>query len=434
MDTSSKSPAEGEISMKHFTFEQLAIASAPSRSDTTRNRFTDDVMARIRSSTSLQEYVSVRHTSRIASFFYKLRHLPAFATIVIALVTLLAVTGTAYAITQLWVKPIVHIQSPVKSVTGRTEVIASLQNCGNEVAKQTVEVKKMSTIDSTEIQKILQARCEMSAIQQTLVPHSALAIPQIPVDGQIVEQTDLSNASKVISLSKDALQSTDGRTNTSSTLKVTPQTKYVVNGQEATASDIQPGDTVMYVQYLKYRQHVSATNDPTKFTTSSETLESRVTYIIKADLPIEYYGSDKQGQIAQVMPCFGNKEDSCVQTGIVDLYQDDGNNLLGSKIVSGQAVMREIQLTLTSIQGAQITGTSTSGRKFSATLPVDAIEIFNTTKSSSYNNVSIGVGDTILIRYYELAHQNSTTIDANRIEYVGFLIEMIHENDPVTKY
>ncbi len=434
MDTSSKSSAKGETSMNRFTFEQLVIASAPNQPSGATDAFTDNIMNKIHYDTSLKSHVAAKPAPTRVSFFYRLRHLPTFTVIAIAFVTILAITGTAYALTQLWTKPIVHIQAPVKSAAGRVEVVASLQNCGSEAAKQTIEVKKMSTIDPSEIQKILQARCEMSAVQQALAPQDDSVIPQIPVDGQIVEQTALQNASSVLSLSKDTLQSKDGRTNALSIQKITPATKYVVNGLEATASDIRPGDTILYTLYTKYRQHVGATSDPTRFTTNPEELEKRVTYIVKADLPIEYYGADKQGQIAQITPCAGNEVDSCVESGAVDLYQDNGNNPLGQEIISKQAEVREIQLKLTNVNGTQITGVSTSGRQFSVALPVDAIKTFNATRSSGYNNVIIGVGDTVLIRYYELARQNSTTISSDRVEYAGFLIEMIHENDPIKKY
>jgi len=434
MDPSGKSSAKGETRMKRFTFEQLIIASAPDQPGKATDAFTNNVMNKIHRDASLKAHVATKPTATRASFFYRLRHLPTLAVIAIAFVTILAITGTAYALTQLWAKPIVHIQTPVKSAAGRVEVIASLQNCGNEAAKQTIEVKKMSTIDPSEIQKILQARCEVSAVQQALAPQDSSAIPQIPVDGRIVEQTALQNASSVLSLSKDTLQSKDGRTNTLSAQEVTPATKYVVNGLEGTASDIRPGDTILYTLYTKYRQHVGATSDPTRFTTSPEELEKRVTYIVKANLPIEYYGADKQGQIAQITSCFGNEMDSCAEGGVVDLYQDNGNNPLSSEITSRQAVMREIQLKLMSVNGTRITGISTSGRQFSVALPVDAIKTFNTTRSSGYNHVIIGIGDTVLIRYYELASQNDTTVSSDRVEYAGFLVEMIHENDPIKKY
>src|SRR3977135_1434088 len=103
MDTSSESSVEGETSMKRFTFEQLVIASAPKQSSETTDTFTNDVMNKIHH-TSLQKHVSSEPTARNAAFFSRLHHLPTFAVIAITLVMILAITGTAYALTQLSAK------------------------------------------------------------------------------------------------------------------------------------------------------------------------------------------------------------------------------------------------------------------------------------------------------------------------------------------
>jgi hypothetical protein len=61
----------------------------------------------------------------------KLCHLLKFAIMLIAIIALITVSGTAYAIYVLRPKPTVHLESPATYKYGRTEVIASMQNCSD---------------------------------------------------------------------------------------------------------------------------------------------------------------------------------------------------------------------------------------------------------------------------------------------------------------
>lgn len=415
--------------MKDFTFEQLILASSTAKVDT-NNIFVDSVMNKINKGSPLLNQLTDERMTRQVSFFQKVRRLPAFIILIIAIIGTLTITGTVYAITQLWLKPIVHTDAPVQNAGGRLELSASLFNCGAEAEQQTLEIKRMSTIDPAEINKILQARCEMNAIQEVVSPRDKAPVhSNTPEGDEVVEYVSVSpEAYKVTSLTRDNLTLSHEVTSPLTlSFKLAPETKYFVNNQETSSDSIHPGDTILYVMYTKNR--LSDDNDPNRFKTNDDELEKEITYVIKTDLPIEYYGSEKQNQLARRAPCYGNSKDSCVEGGGIDLYENYKNVL-----VPDQSIMREIQIKLTSIEGSKLVGVSSSGRSLSTNLPTNIIETFNAAKSSLYNNTTISVGDTLLIRYSEPIDQENTTIDADHVAYVGLVIEIINKNDPVEKY
>jgi hypothetical protein len=430
MDTQSKSSTKGEVGMKDFTFEQLVIASSVARVDT-NDTFVDSVMSEIRKGSSLSNRLANEGTVRKVSLFRRLRRLPAFAILAIAIIGALTITGTVYAITQLWLKPIVHTDEPVKNASGRLELSASLQNCGVEAKQQTIEIKQRSTIDDpVEVSKILQARCERNAIAAVVSPVDRPPVySKTPDNGDAVEYSMVSpEAYRVISLTRDNIKlNHEVSPPMTFSFKVASETKYFVNNQEVSSDKIHPGDTVLYVMFTKNR--LRDDTDPDRFTANDSELEKKITYLIKTDLPIEYYGSKKQNQLARRAPCYGNLKDSCVEGGGIDLYENYKRVL-----VPEGNTMREVQIKLTSIEGSKLIGTSSSGRVFTTDLPTDPIETFNTTKSSSYNNTIIGIGDTLLIRYSEPMDQENITIDPGRVAYVGLVIEIINKNDPIKKY
>jgi hypothetical protein len=446
VDAPRQGAAKGETGMKNYTFEQLCIGAAPM--DGHLNiAFADEVMQRIQQTnpSSLEKAVRRADKQRKASMFATLRHLPKFALVLLAFLTLLTVTGTAYAIYTLWPKPVVHTSQAVQNQFGRTQVIASFENCASQPQNSTFEIKTNSTLSPDELPKVLQARCEMNEIEKwahsNKITSDRLARSpdgrRTTQAGDVEEWTNLSSVgSKVVSITPTSLSLTGDEYNTpKDPLTLTPETKFIVNGNDAAREDIRPGDAVLFIKWDKYQYQNKHTPVQEKPVLMSETLDSKVLYVIKVDLPFEYYGPIKQNQIIERKACSGNPEDSCLDGGGVVLYEDlDIYQQHGGQILDQTAAIKTVQAIIQSHDGNVVTAKSSSGRIFTVTLPWDIISSFNTARNSGYNNVKIGVGDILDITYLEKTDEHATSLDAHKIAGVNVVIDFINKGDPIKKY
>ena len=95
----------------------------------------------------------------------KLKHLPKFAIIAIALGALLVCsTGVYAAYKLLWPKPHADVSEMTTSVSGRDEVSIPFSQCGDTTMAQRYELKKNATITPEQIADVVQAQCELQAI------------------------------------------------------------------------------------------------------------------------------------------------------------------------------------------------------------------------------------------------------------------------------
>jgi hypothetical protein len=432
--------------MKNYTLEQLLISSIP-HIDGINTKFTDTVMSHVRQANRSAMTKAIRHSTapRRSGIFTRLRHLPKIALLLLAVITLLGLTGTAYAIYTLWPKPVINTSPSSKNQFGRTQIIVSFENCVNQ-QNSTFEIKSKSTLHPDELPKVLQARCEMSEIEKWAQDNKITSdrLSRHRFDGRrttkagdIEEWTALSSVgSKVASLTPAALSLTGDEYNTpKEPLTITPETKYIVDGSAADRKDIKPGDTVMYIKWDRSQYKLRGDSTPERPILLSEILESKVLYVIKVGLPFEYYGPIKQNQIVERKPCYGNPQDSCLDGGSVDLYEDlSVSQGYGSQVVDQSATYRHLQAVIQSHKGNVITVKSSSGRIFTLTLPWDILTAFNTSRSGRYNNVKIGVGDMLDINYIEKTNEHATSLDSRTISDVNFVIDFIRKDDPIKKY
>ena len=371
----------------------------------------------------------------------RLRHLPKLAIIALAVGGLIILGGTTYAAYKLlWEQPSVTTQEPTTNQFGRTQVIASFESCANQSAATTFEIKAGSTLDPSEIGKILQARCELEALREwagTNKPPKGPNPDMQQTEGTYTQTMRMTSpvASKVVSITPTSLALTGDQYNTpKDPLVLSDKTQYIVDNHASTIDQIHPDDSVLYVYDITYDFVTKKT--ATGYNTSSTSAKAvAVTHLVKVDLPFEYYGPSKQNQIAQREACMGNPQDSCVQTAAVDLYENyptdailpDSNGELPFDNREIQGIVIDHNDTVLKIQ-------SSSGRVFTLSTPRDIASDFNLNRSAEYNNVTVEKGDMLMVRYAVDKTSTNLELGPSEIRSVYLALNMIQKGDPIQKY
>lgn len=418
--------------MKQSNIEQKLLVSRPDEIAPLDGAFTNRVMTDIARTEILSSAVRRMKVNTKETCFMKLHHLPKFAAVILAIITLLAVSGTAYAMyTLLWQHPKVTTQTPTTNQFGRIQTIASFTDCQDQQTQATFEIKQGSTLEPSEISKVLQARCEMTAIRawtgESKTPDGSFRPPEPGV--AIKEEISSSSvASKISAINNTSVSLIGDEWNSpKESLAITPDTKYIANNAEATANEFHVDDAVIYVQ--KHTMKYTTIKTDTGSSSTGEAVKSTLTYLIKVGLPFEYYGPGKQNQLAERTPCLGNEQDSCVQAARIDLF----GPLAGRPTPSVTAI-RDIQGIITKHEGTSLTIKSSSGRLFTMTTSSDVIREFNETRSGVYNNVTVDVGDMLSIQYLEDIHSHAIILNPSQINHIALTLTMIQKSDPLKKY
>lgn len=412
------------------TLEQLIIASHAGHERDTQ--FTKKVMTSIKRTTPSKTLLSTK-----PSVWSRLRHLPKFAVIALALLGLTIASGTVYAIYTLWPKPTVTVTAPEENQFGRSQFSVSLENCAGE-SRASYEIKRGSTLQNDEVPKVLQARCERDVIKKWagdsgLIEQDQRAgtAPRMYQNGETVESDRMSYVASVISgFDEKTITLTGDEWNSpKEPLPLAADAKFYSAGEEIKREGIKLGDAVLFITHDKYQYKLRQDPYGPEPRLHGELVEKVVTHVIRVELPYEYYGPTKQNQIAERKPCYGNPDDTCIQSGGVDIYEN-----LNVRLTIGQTMMRTVQLTIERIEGRVITAKSSSGRIFTLTLPQDIIGHYNQFRSSGYNNVKVGVGDMLSVTYVEPEAEHSLALNESSIQSIHVVIDFIYKNDPLKKY
>ena len=164
MDASSKTTAQGEIIMKDNLFD-IRIALARPDTYAISTDFTDRVMATVASSEILSAHVRNMSVNKKETFMMKLRHLPKFAIIAIAIGALLLLAGTTYAVVQT-IKD-VNVDQSGTNKFGREQLQVTFNGCEDQQQRGTTyEVKRGSNLSAEDGVKVLEARCQLDVIEK----------------------------------------------------------------------------------------------------------------------------------------------------------------------------------------------------------------------------------------------------------------------------
>lgn len=438
MDKQSKTSTQGEDSMKDLKFDFLLAAAKPDGYLNNKN-FTDKVMRQIQHSEILSSAVRNMDVNKKETFIMRLKYLPKFVIIAIAIATLTITGGATYALYKvLWEHPSVSVDKPTKNQFGRTQVIASFENCSNQSDEATFEIKRGSTLDPSEVEKILQARCELDAIAEW---SGADEIPEGP-DPSIREAEGTSSAtstmvsagaSKIVHIDESAIVLEANQNGTSEKpLVLTPDTQFIAGNHQVDKSAIHAGDNVLYVNDYSYEFVTKKKGGG--YDTSTSSTGSVTTHVIKVDLPAVYYGPEKQNQIAEREPCMNNKQDSCVQTSAIVLYENYSGSLQGFDDPNNATKeYRDIQGIIIEHNGATVKIQSSSGRIFTITTPSDIITDYNGTRGSS-NNIPVIIGDLLMIHYIVNKSDDGLSLSGLEINSVYVGLNKLQKGDVDEKY
>lgn len=413
--------------MKKTSLDTRIIASTP-KETSIDNNFTERTMHKIYTSKLAAEGEQDTHPQKKHSFFMQLRHLPKIATFALVITAIGLFSGTAYAAYKfLWEQPHVIVQDQTTNQFGRSQNIASLQKCGDQSSETIFETKSGNSLGVSEISKILQARCEMAVIQDWAGENSS----QPNAENKPAIGTSTSSmvmlyptAGRVASISEKELSLTGDVHLPDKPLTLSLDTQYIVDHALVSYDNIQPGDSVLFIQNIT-TQDKTTKNENNELVTSGTPTSRQVTHVIKLDLPFEYYNSSKQDQVARRQTCAGNSQDSCIQSQFVDMYRSAATNAPGS--------IHTIQGIIIEHNGKELKLRSSSGRIFALAPPSDVIVDFNKSKGANYDNVRISEGDLLQVRYVT-EKSPILNLDTSQIMSIELILNPIRKGEPVKKY
>jgi cytoskeletal protein RodZ len=435
----SKTTAQGEIIMKESALDRMLIDARPENYKIAAN-FTDRVMAGIKTPTSLTVQFGSSKRNKKNSLKKRLTRLPRFAVILIAIGVLLALSGTTYALYKtLWLQSAVHVTKETKSTVGRTQVVLSLSQCNSDgdVASH-YELKSNATITADEVPHVVQAHCELDAIQNW----ATMTFPNEGLAGRMATSTTAHNVTQVttsmathITLSSNSSITFAGLTKynqSDTTFAVGPNVQYIADGQNVKSSTISPLDPVVYVTSDVMRDTPSAGCTPQSCSMSGTQVSSTLVAVVKLNLSFQYYDQFAWQSLTEIDACMGNPSNNCLTgyAGSIDLFEPASNPNPPS-----DGTTKEIQGVITAINGATVIIQSSSGSLYTITAPSDVISAYNTNKAKQYyNSQFVTVGKSLDVIYIESADKHAQTISPSQIEGISFMLELVSKGSPVTAY
>ena len=423
--------------MKDSRFEALLAAARP-KNIHANDDFTDEVMSSIHSSEILSSQIRKKSVNKKETLFMKLRHVPKFAIIAIAIGALLVVSGSAYAAYQLlWPKSHVEISQPTTSVSGRQEVAISFADCGSGSLTSQYELKSNATITIDEVPGVVKAHCELNAITtwaDATFPHDKHFAP-FRTDKEydsVLLNTSMSTHIKSSDTSSITFTGLTKYNRTDETFTTSSKTRYIAGGMDVSAKDITLSDPVVYVTSEVNHITQSANCSPQHCSSSGKPVSKELLAVVKLSLPFQNYDQFAWQSLSERITCIGNPEDTCLTgySGGIDLYQ-------GGATASRQnnTQMKEIQGVVTQLSGKTTTIRSSSGTLFTVVTLTDVVASYNTQKAAQYyNNQTVTVGSSLVVRYLEGADQRSHTIAPESLISVQLQIEIVGKSDPVKAY
>jgi hypothetical protein len=431
VDEPRETPAEGEVSMKNIDFDSLLINARPEHY-TGNKRFCDNVMQAIQYSEIISSSLRNMNVNKKETFIMKFKHLPRIAIVAIALCALVVVSTGAYAAYQLlWSKPEVHIIDSKTSASGRDEVLLSTSGC-DSASTTRYELKKGATIGTDRISDVVQAHCELQAIenwaQQSYGDQVMHDLNGLTTDSKPVGQTIVVTSMATYLQNKEGNAFTFGGLDIygwpESTLKADDKVKYIVDGKNSTADEIKEGDAVVYVA----TGNISMTRNQDGSIDTENNPDRTLVAIVKLSMPFEDYDQFAWQSLSERESCYGNPNDDCVIGGAsIDLYMGGGN-----AGISGSTIMKEIQGSVVGLNGNKTLILSSSGTVFTVTTPTDVVSDYNTNNAVQYyNNQKVILGSSISVQYIEDKDAHASDISA---AYMRFQIELVSKADPVKAY
>lgn len=406
--------------MKTNYFDQQLIAARPEDYSVDKH-FTDSVMKKIGKSEILSSSIRNMSVTKKETFIMRLRHLPKIAIVAIAVGALVVLTGTTFAV----VKTIeglhnVKVNEASTNNFDREQLNVTFTNC-SERAKEGVsyELKRDSGLSAEDGAKTLQARCEMSEIDDWLRANTPKELAPLFL---------LNQADTITAIGDNTITLEAGGVKDIST-----DVKILSAGKEIAKSDLKVGNTVFSYPDISKKYFQNASNQPLR--------------IFLVSQPTKYYEASLQSYVNERGPCQNNPARECLKASNINhtvLIAARG----GAWGTGGVALnIKEVQGKVVSYEANEIKIDVGKGVIYTIQTPSNIIERYNQTDvydlakfdniyaGTSPEELKIKIGDSLGIAYVEDSNKSSDTISWSQLLTVQLMVERIPNNlDVLRKY
>ncbi len=394
-------------------FESLLIGSAPQPKEP--SAFTKATLSKIKNRETISNVVrkTSENTTR-RSYVMKLPHLNRVMLTLLIILGVSLVSGTAYAIYQLWLKPEVGVEQSHMDKNGRNQIVFNTSNCSSLMSpaeQKQYETKKGVQQSLDESAKVAFAKCEMAQINDWANTEWLKANPSVDfMDTPAEIQSVNNNMYTLASTYRGQKQVVGNSTANSDTL-------WIDEGRYATKDRFGVGDSVVAIRHFTYANGKDGAP-----------IKDELLALVKLSLPEKYYSPDFQNSVTEKSSCVGNPDETCaVSKSSIDLYY----NPTSLEIEGMEPRSIEGKLVSYDDQGFVIRGSS--GKEYRFVTTVNSIKEFNAKRASDYG-MRIEAGDSLSVDYFAASASNVAAIPQSQITRIVLVIEVVNKNDPAKKY
>ena len=392
--------------------------------------FTDRVMAAVTTSEILSTHIRKMSVNKKETFIMKLRHLPKFTIVAIAVGALLLLAGTTYAVVQT-----IHSVTVNQSGTnkfGREQLNVRFDGCKDQEERgSTYEIKRGSNLSAEDGVKVLEARCQLDVVEKW--------VTNDPKSQEIMGGR--SGASTLVGIG--GANTVEAIGNGSITFKgagekeLPQDTRFVEDGNLIKHSDIKPGDSVIYFNPHFYSFSFKSTDG-----TPTDSI-----VVFKLPLDAQYYNLDYQSYVTSRGPCMSNPSRTCLIASNINhtvLIVEYGGAF---HTINESEDTKQVQGVVKSYDDQSIKLDVGEGVIYTLETPHNVVDKYN--GSTVYGLASldgiyaktdpealkIKVGDSLDIYYLEASSESSHTISWEMALTIGLMVERIPNNlDVLQKY
>lgn len=419
--------------MKEFDLEFYLVQAAP-QGGPTDTIFTERVMQSI----SMSSVMRSTNKSSEQSLLFRLRHLPKFAVVILAIATLFTLSGVTYAIVETikQVNQNVKIEKSGVNEQGRKQLSVAFDNCAEQKENGTTyELKKDSGLSAEDGAKVLQAKCERDIIAAWVKKDPTFSAsyktggtdqtggPQfgfvdLRLDGFVGTYKGISDAS----ISIHSITAF-GSTSSDQTLPLPANTRFIKDNAvvDQKTLDLKSGDTVLY--FSPQRPGSRLQHDPDNVA------------IFKLSLEAKYYSLDMESFVRARQPCENNPSVTCLTSNSINMVYlgvTRGDAIMG--INEGQ-YSKMIQGKVLSWNNTEFKVDAGGGAIYTFHTNKNIIDTYNQTTvyglksldtiyaNTDPNALKIGVGDTIEISYQEDNAKSARVLEWSQVYGINLMVE-----------
>ena len=408
--------------MRNERFEAAIIVARPQQYKPS-TAFTDAVMRAIAGGEIMTSHIRKTSGIKKETLLMKLRHLPKFAIVILAICALFIAAGTTYAVVET-VKKLnaVTIDSSGKNEFGRQQLQVSFDSCEEEKKRGTTyELKQDSGLSAEDGAKVLQARCEMNVV-----------LSWIEHDEQSKRLMNGVHSSLgfVMAFFPQSVRKIEAVSDTSITFEhdeapLPANSRVVVDNHVAAGEAVKPGDSVFY-----FNPSFQVVRGDTPATASAEGI-----VLFKLGLERRYYDNELQSYVKTRSACRENPSLTCLKASNINhvtLIVTRGGY---TPRLHDDTPQRELQGRVVSYADASIVLDVGGGKLYTIHTQSNIIQKYNMStvyglaafdtiySKTNPEDLKIKTGDTLEINYSEQKGIYSSDISWEQLGTVQLMVE-----------